>query len=62
MNIRESVFEALDNAVENGYPMREWKIEAILDDLLMCDADLEDLERAVVEPFVVKWLSLPAKS
>lgn len=41
--LRDAVFEALDNAVANGYDQRFMETEALANDLLDCDADIFDM-------------------
>lgn len=56
MDIRRAVFDALNNAVDNGHNMREFSVEEIVDDLASCDADLENLDPNQFRPFVIEWL------
>lgn len=55
--IRAAVFEAMDNACENGFAalMVINDADATVRDLIQYDADLEDLEPADVKPHVLEW-------
>jgi len=55
MDIRSAVFEALDNAAKNGFDMKEYENGVIIQDLLDCDADLEDLPFDALLPHVRAW-------
>jgi hypothetical protein len=55
VTVRERVFEALDNAVENGYALDEWAASEVADDLLTYCADLEGLDVDDVLPFIIEW-------
>lgn len=54
-DLRERVFEALNNAVANGYDMREWAPSEVAVDLLDHDAGLEHLEPDDVLPHIIEW-------
>ena len=53
---RESVFESLDNAQENGYNMREMTLDEIVVDLKTYDADCEHVPNGLLRTFVAEWL------
>lgn len=56
MDIRQLVFEALTNAVEeNQYDLMSWTDEAIAADLVTCDADLENQDPSTLVPFIQEW-------
>jgi hypothetical protein len=59
--LRDRVFESLDNAVANGFDVRSWTPEFLTDDLTMCDADLERCDPTAVRSAVEEWLSGSAK-
>lgn len=59
--LRSHIFAALRNALINGYDLREWTVDAIVTDLLDCDADLEGLDPAQIRPHVRAWLNLNPK-
>jgi hypothetical protein len=54
-SIRERVFEALDNAYENGYDLRAWPASETMMDLLTYCGDLDGLEADEVLPHVIAW-------
>lgn len=55
-DVEQRVHDMLDNAVENGYDVREWTADDIVADLLAF-ADLMDEESFadVLKPHVVSW-------
>lgn len=55
MDVRTSVFEALDNALENGYDPRLQPTEEVAVELTSFDADLEDFEPATLVEHVEAW-------
>ena len=54
---QEAVNRALNNAVDSGYPVGEWTIQAILDDLIRCSKEFEDAQKSVLVPMIAKWKS-----
>lgn len=58
--IREHVFEALDNAKDNEYDITTWPVEAIAGDLVANDATLEDTSPHDIVPFIREWLAARA--
>lgn len=53
--LRAAVFEALNNAVINGYDFDGWTAEAVAQDLINYDSDLEGCEIDELLPFVIEW-------
>lgn len=54
--LRQHVFEALNNAIENGYDLRQWSAEQIIDDLNRYAADLEAYMPEELRPHIEAWL------
>jgi hypothetical protein len=50
--IKALVFQALDNARENGYSFPEMTFAQIAEDIVECDAELENTAVDIVEPYV----------
>ena len=59
--LRDEVFEALDNAIANGYDMKSWAPTDVAVDLLDHCASLEHLEPDDVLPHIIEWQLLPRK-
>lgn len=60
--LKEIVFESLDNAVESGYPMLLWDDEAIADDMVGLVAELEEIEEPqVLIPYIQLWKAKKAR-
>lgn len=57
MNMREMVFEALDNASGNGFDPHRHTAEEIAEDLNTYDADLENIGADILIPFIREWLA-----
>lgn len=55
LELREHIFEALDNAVDNGYDPRHNSIEVSIVGLLMFDYECEHLTGTEIRPHVVAW-------
>jgi hypothetical protein len=56
--LRESVHEALDSAVDNGYEfMKTWPAGALAEDLLRYAGHLEHLSIDALLPHVEEWLT-----
>jgi hypothetical protein len=49
--------EALDNALENGYDITTWTVEAMMFDLMMCCADADGAVYDELKPIVERWLA-----
>lgn len=54
-DLRSEVFEALNNAVANGYDLRLLPASEVAVDLLDRCAPLEHLEPDDVLPFIIEW-------
>lgn len=54
---QDQVNENLDNAVANGFEMREWSAADIADDLIRNCADFENWEPSELIPLVEVWLN-----
>lgn len=52
---QSAVDEALDNAIENGYPVNTWTAFEVADDLTELDCDFEGYDRPDLIPFVEDW-------
>lgn len=55
--LRARVFQALNNAVTNGYPMKDMPPDAIAEDLVQMDADIEGENVSDVQEHVSEWLA-----
>jgi ribosome-binding protein aMBF1 (putative translation factor) len=55
MDLKNRVFESLDNAIVNGYELLEWSDQDIADDLHEYDAELENVDSAELLPLVAEW-------
>jgi hypothetical protein len=53
--MRRAVFEALDNAVANGFDMPSLASDDIARDLKDCDADLASAAESDLVPIVDEW-------
>lgn len=53
--IRELVFQAMDNACDNGYDEAQDDPLAVAIDICDCDADLENEEPETLVPYVQEW-------
>ena len=60
--LRARVFQALENAVENGFDMQDMPPEAIAEDLVWLDADIEGENVSDVQEHVSEWLATKAQS
>lgn len=54
--LEKEVYEALDNARENGYDLANETLDFITDDLLAYDADLDGAPRWAVRSIVASYL------
>ena len=54
-NLKELVFEALDNALEGDADFRDYDPKSVADDLVMYDDGLEDVEPKLLVEHVVAW-------
>lgn len=59
--IYELVFEALNNAKDNGYDARGEDVEDTISELLAYDADLENQTRDALRPHVEAWMEANPK-
>ena len=55
-DLRAKLFESLNNAVDNGYELREWSAEDIADDVSEYDPQFEDVDTATMIPIIEEWL------
>lgn len=55
MDIKKLVFEALNNAKENGYEPEKESVEYWANDLIDYDADLENCEPEELTPYIEEW-------
>ena len=57
-DMRKTVFEALDNAVENDTDFSQFggSVKALAEDLVMCCAEVEDEHPDDLIPHVQAWL------
>jgi transcription initiation factor TFIID subunit TAF12 len=53
---REQVYSNLDDAVANGYDVRDWSVEDIVADLLAFAEDCENSSPEGLKPHVEAWL------
>lgn len=53
--MKNAVYEALNNAHENGWSFKGCTITHIAGDLASYDADLEQYEPDQLEPIVIQW-------
>jgi hypothetical protein len=59
MTLRDTVFEALDNAEKNGYDVRSFgPMGFIVDDLKRYVKELEDVPDETLLPIVDAWLTV----
>jgi hypothetical protein len=56
---RETIFEALAFAVENGYDLKTWSVGDIILDLQAYCEDCQDMGDAELRPHVEEWLNAP---
>jgi hypothetical protein len=61
IRVRAQVFNALDNAEDNGYPQRDLSTDEIAEHLCDCDADLEHLEPRTLYPFIEQWKRIESR-
>ena len=54
-DLRRAVFEALDNAIANGFTMTAMTNDQIAVDLKDCDADLENVAESDLVPIIEEW-------
>ena len=55
--LRARIFESLDQAIKNDYDFEDDPPEEIADDLVNCDAELENQEPQNLLPHVEAWLA-----
>lgn len=55
MNLQERVFEALSNAIENGYDLERWAASEVVGDLRSYCSDLEGCDPEELLPHVIEW-------
>jgi hypothetical protein len=46
--VADAVANALSNALENGHDFKDWTNEAVADDMMAYDADIENMPRDMV--------------
>jgi len=54
-DIRQRVFNALNNSMANKYRLQNWSADDITDDLIRYCGDLENSEPEELKPFVIEW-------
>jgi hypothetical protein len=54
-HLRSTVFQALNNAVTNGYDISAMTPGEIAFDPIQCDADLENVPARDLVPFIEEW-------
>lgn len=55
-DLKKKIFESLDNAVDNGYELKEWPAENIALDLAEYDEFFESYTQPELVPHIVEWL------
>lgn len=55
LQFRASVFEALNNAVNNDYDFYGWKLVDVVEDLMMYKKNFEECDPNSLLPIVEEW-------
>lgn len=53
--MKKQVFESLDNAVENGYDLKDWSAQDLAEDLSDYDSYFNDKNVDEIKTYVKQW-------
>lgn len=57
MITQQQVNQTLNNALENGYPIDQWPIQFLIEDIILYDKQFENVKASDIIPFIKRWKS-----